>query len=148
MRPETGLYKRVWRDVFVSFYRLWREIDKRRPRRSDGFAAFVVCCGRGFAVVACRCSVRSGGHPCRFLKKAARISSERAASRDFFDGRRDESILSESGHKKRHPVGCLFENTARRSYLPCQCGARFSTKAAGPSIPSAVFSRKRYAASL
>ena len=28
-------------------------------------------------------------------------------------------------------------------YLPCQFGVRFSTKAAGPSMPSAVFSRKR-----
>lgn len=37
---------------------------------------------------------------------------------------------------------------SKRSYLPCHCGARFSTKAAGPSMPSAVFSRKRYAASL
>ena len=48
--------------------------------------------------------------------------------------------------RERHPVGCLSryaELSAKRSYLPCHCGARFSTKAAGPSMPSAVFSRKR-----
>ena len=51
------------------------------------------------------------------LKKAARISSERAASRDFFDERRDETILSESVHTKRHPVGCLFESDCKKELL-------------------------------
>ena len=34
------------------------------------------------------------------------------------------------------------------AYRPTQTGSRFSTNAFGPSMPSSVFSRNRYAASL
>lgn len=48
---------------------------------------------------------------------------------------------ADRGHRS-HPMPARW-GRSRAGYLPCQFGVRFSTKAAGPSMPSSVFSRKR-----